>query len=78
MSSLFSKEEELECSPIIVGHTILATLRSRASERISIFDLAEAFEKHAWYTPKRLYFGLIFLYSINAVSFTPPYVECHA
>ncbi|MGB0087077.1 MAG: hypothetical protein WBP94_17105 [Rhodomicrobiaceae bacterium] len=78
MSNLFLTEEDIDGSPAIVGYQILRLLADRPNGRISIFDLAAQFQKTTWYTPKRLYFGMIFLRALNAIEFNPPYVERHA
>lgn len=77
MSSLFLKEEDIDGSPVVVGYRILQILLDQPNDRVSIFDLAAQFQKSTWYTPKRLYFGMIFLHAINAIDFKPPYVERH-
>ena len=77
MPSLFVKEERIDASPVVVGYRILKELNDKSTSRMSIFDLASRFQKEPWYSPKNLYFGMIFLHAIGALNFEPPYVERH-
>lgn len=74
MGNLFLKEERLEASPPIVGYKIMKFVEETADQRISLFDIAENFSKEKWFSTKNLYFGLMFLFSINLIEFKPPYV----
>ncbi len=77
MSSLFVKEEQISASPVIVGYRILQHLEQRDKTRVSVFDIASAFKDCDWYTPKNLYFGMMFLHAIGVIRFEPPYIERH-
>jgi hypothetical protein len=77
MPSLFVKEERIDASPAVIGYCILKELALKSATRISIFDLASHFQHKPWYTPKNLYFGMMFLYAVGALTFEPPYIERH-
>ncbi len=78
MNSLFSKDERIEVSPAFVGYHIMQSLQGAGRDRKSLLDVANDLGKHAWYSPKYLHLGLVFLFSIGAIEFESPYVRLHA
>lgn len=72
---LFLKDELLDGSPPIVGYQIMLELRKNGGSEISLFDLAHHLQKRRWYSPKHLYLGMIFLYSMGAIEFNAPYIK---
>lgn len=74
MPSLVSKDDDLRtCAPVI-GFEILKLLRDSDVKRVSIFDVARTVKKKNKASPRSLYYGLIFLYSIGLIEFEAPYV----
>lgn len=74
MASLFSKDEDLFSSPPILGYQILRLMQKRKAEKISLFDVADSFKSEKWFSPKNLYFAMIFLFSIGVIKFEQPYI----
>ncbi|WP_272673557.1 ABC-three component system middle component 6 [Providencia sp. PROV169] len=74
MGALFSKNENLDKSPPVVGAEILRVLQNNDSGIVSIFDLAKTLRDKNKIGIKSLYFGVLFLYSLGIVDFDEPYV----
>jgi len=74
MANLFTKDEDLMRSAPFVGSEILKQLQSRDDGRISIFDLANNLGKTNKITVRSIYYGMIFLYSLDIVEFDEPYL----
>lgn len=74
MSNIFSKNEDLEASPAIVGYKVLKAIKKNNENKISIFDIAYKFRNERWFTPKNLYFALLFLYSLDLIDFKQAYI----
>jgi hypothetical protein len=74
MPNLFLKDENIEMSPPVVGYRMLNYIQQKGINKVSIFDLADHFKDEAWFSPKTLYFGMIFLFSLGLIEFNEPYV----
>ena len=74
MTNLFSKDEDLMKSAPFIGSEILKQLQSSNDGRISIFDLANNLRKTNKITARSIYYGMLFLYSLNIVEFDEPYL----
>ena len=75
MPTLFELGEELSGAPPYVAYKIMRLMEQRKIDRISIFDVAVHFKDESWFSPNRIYMGLIFLYSLGIADFNPPDVE---
>ncbi len=74
MSNLFTKDEDLIKSAPYIGSEILKQLQNSDDGRISIFDLAKNLRKTNKITPRSIYYGMLFLYSLDIVEFDEPYL----
>lgn len=74
MPNLFLKDEGIEMAPPVVGYRILSHIADLRIEKTSLFDLADHFKDEKWFSPKALYFGMIFLFSVGLLDFQEPYV----
>ena len=74
MVNLFTKDEDLMKSAPFIGSEILKQLQSSDDGRISIFDLAKNLRKTNKITARSIYYGMIFLYSLDIVEFDEPYL----
>lgn len=74
MTNLFIKDEDLMKSAPFIGSEILKQLQTSNDGRISIFDLAKNLRKTNKITVRSLYYGMIFLYSLDIVEFDEPYL----
>ena len=74
MHSLFLKDENLMSSPPIVGYKLLSFMDSKKIDKISIYDVSEHFRNEKWFTPKVLYFAMIFLFSLDIIEFNNSYI----
>ena len=75
MSNLFSKDEDILTSPAVVGFRVLDYARKKQIERISIFDIATHFKTEKWFSTKKLYFAMIFLFALNLIEFNQSYIK---
>jgi hypothetical protein len=75
MSNLISKDEDLNSSPIIIGYKVLRFMKDKKVQKISVFDVAEHFKNQKWFTPKSLYFGMLFLFSVDIIDFNHSYIS---
>ncbi|WNM59706.1 hypothetical protein [Candidatus Nitrospira allomarina] len=57
-----------------IGYEILKQLRGSADGRISIFDIAKSFQKTTKLSARSIYYGMLFLYSLDIVDFDEPYL----
>ena len=78
MPELFLKEEQVDESPAIVGYRIMQIIESRPSKKVSIFDVAEKCKNEPWFSPKTLYLGMMFLFTVGLIEFNQPYIEKNA
>lgn len=74
MTNLFTKDEDLMKSAPFIGSEILKQLQSSNDGRISIFDLAKKLRKANKISARSIYYGMIFLYSLDIVEFDEPYL----
>ena len=74
MSSFITKDDDIISSPPIIGYEILSYLKKRKIQRISIFDLSDAFKGERWFAPRNLYFAMIFLFSLDLIEFHHSYI----
>jgi hypothetical protein len=74
MGKLFTKDEDLMRSAPYIGSEILKQLQSSNDGRVSIFDLAKNLRKNNKITVRSIYYGMIFLYSLDLVEFNEPYL----
>ena len=74
MANLFTKDEDLMKPARFIGSEILKHLNSSNDDRISIFELAKNLRKTHMATPRSIYYGMLFLYSLDIVKFNEPYV----
>ncbi|ACV25620.1 hypothetical protein [Kangiella koreensis] len=74
MANLFTKDEDLMKSAPYIGSEILKQLQSSDDGRISIYDLAKSLRKSNKITARSIYYGMIFLYSLDIVEFDEPYL----
>ena len=74
MSNLISKDDDLTTSAPIIGFEILKLLRESKDSRVSIFDIAKKLRKTNKASARSIYYGMIFLYSLDIVDFNEPYL----
>jgi hypothetical protein len=74
MANLFTKDEDLMRSAPFIGSEILKQLQSNDDGRISIFNLAKNLRKTNKITARSIYYGMIFLYSLDIIEFNEPYL----
>lgn len=73
-SALILKDEDLMSSPSVVGYNILKLLKDKNKVKMSIFDVADHFKNEKWFSPKTLYFAMIFLFSTGIIEFRNSYI----
>ena len=78
MANLVSKNENLEKSAPVIGAEILKLLNASESRMISIFDAAHSLRKSNKIGAKSLYYGILFLYSLDLIKFDEPYIISNA
>lgn len=78
MPNLLSKNENLEKSAPVVGSEILKLIKSTDSNILSIFDAAQSLRKSRGISAKSLYYGILFLYSLDIIEFDEPYLIANA
>jgi len=74
MPNIFTTGEDLDASPAIVGYRILKEMRDSGQARASIFDIAERHADERWFEAGRLYYGLLFLFSVGLIRLDGSYV----
>lgn len=72
MLKIFSKDEDIEKSAPIVGAEILRILTEK--NVISIFSLAKELRKRKLIGVRSIYYGMIFLYTLDLIEFNEPYL----
>jgi hypothetical protein len=75
MANLILKDEEVLSSPSIVGYRILELMKKRNVNKISVFDIADHFRNEIWFSPKNLYFAMLFLFSVDLIDFSNSYIS---
>lgn len=74
MPNLFFKDEEVEAAPPIVGYRIMKLLEQKREGKVSIFDVSDKFKNEKWFSPKQIYFGMMFLFCAGLIDFQQPYI----
>lgn len=74
MANLFTKDEDLKKSAPVIGFEILKQLQISENGRISIFDLAKNLRKSDKLSARSIYYGMLFLYSLDVIDFDEPYL----
>jgi len=74
MASLFTKDEDLLKSAPFIGSEILKQLQGADDGRISIFDVAKNLRKKNNIPARSIYYGMLFLYSLDIIEFDEPYL----
>lgn len=74
MANLFTKDEDLIKSAPYIGSEILKQLEGSDDGRISIFNLAKNLRKTNKISARSIYYGMLFLYSLDIVEFDEPYL----
>lgn len=74
MANLFSKDEDLLKSSPVIGAEILKLLEQSDQSRISIFDVANKLKKKGKLGVRTIYYGMLFLYSLDIIEFEEPYL----
>lgn len=72
MANLFSKDEDLFKSSPYIGAEILKLLEKSEHSRISIFDVASKLKNKLGI--RSIYYGMLFLYSLDIIEFEEPYL----
>lgn len=70
---LVSKDEPLQSSMPNVGFLVLRFLEKQPEKRATLGSIAKDLRRHNIRKYRPLMFGLVFLHSIDAVSFEAPY-----
>lgn len=74
MARLFTKDEDLKKSAPVIGFEILKRLQASEDGRISIFELAKSLRKSEVLGARSIYYGMLFLYSLDVIDFDEPYI----
>lgn len=74
MNNMFSKTENLNFSPPVIGSDILKIFKHKKTNKLNIIDLMKTLNKSKKISPKSLYGALIFLYTIDLIEFNEPYI----
>lgn len=74
MANLFTKDDNLIQSAPFIGSEILKQLQNSDNGRISIFDLAKHLRRTNKITVRSIYYGMLFLYSLDIIEFDEPYL----
>jgi len=74
MPRLISKDDNLAKAAPIIGFEILKLLNQSEGSRISIFEIARNLRKSNKTSARSIYYGMLFLYSLDIVDFESPYL----
>jgi len=74
MANLFSKDEDLFKSSPYIGAEILKLLEKSEQSHISIFDVASKLKIKKKLSIRSIYYGMLFLYSLDIIEFEEPYL----
>jgi hypothetical protein len=72
---LISKDENFHSSALHVASLVLKCFSDSSSARLSIYDLVKFLKKNNITHYRQILMGLIFLYSVDILSFEEPYFE---
>lgn len=75
MTSLFSKDEDLNKSAINIGYLILQTFVTLKTDKLSIFEIMKLLRKKQSVSIRSFYHGIIFLYSVDLIKFDEPFIQ---
>lgn len=74
MARLVTKDDDLAKSAPIIGFEILKLVSQSEERRISIFEIARDLRKAQKTSARSIYYGMLFLYSLDIVDFESPYL----
>jgi len=74
VTNLFSKDEDLLKSAPFVGYEILKLLEGSEESKISIFQVARKLKNKYNSNVRTLYYGMLFLYSLEIIDFEAPFL----
>ena len=74
MTNLFSKDEDLLKSSPYIGAKLLKLIEQSEQNRISIFEVASKLKKNNISSIRNIYYGMLFLYSLDIIEFEEPYL----
>ena len=74
MARLITKDDDLAKAAPIVGFEILKLIRRSEGHRISIFEIARELRKSQNTSARSIYYGMLFLFSLDIVDFESPYL----
>jgi len=74
MANLLSKNENLQKSAPVIGAEILKLIKESDTNMLSIFDAARSLRKTNKIGAKSLYYGILFLYSLDIIGFDARYI----
>lgn len=74
MANLISKDDDLAKSAPVIAFEILKLIKESNESRVSIFDIAKKLRKTNKASARSIYYGMIFLYSLDIVDFNEPYL----
>lgn len=74
MSNFLLKDENIMTSPPILGYKVLEFMQEKRVDKISVFDIADHFKNEKWFSPKNLYFAMMFLFSLDIIDFQQSYI----
>lgn len=74
MARLITKDDDLAKAAPIIGFEILKLMRRSEEHRISIFEIARDLRKAQKTSARSIYYGMLFLYSLDIVDFESPYL----
>jgi hypothetical protein len=74
MAQLFSKDEDLCKSAPAIGADILRLIEESGKTQISIFDVTNKLSEKYTLSVRNVYYGMLFLYSLDIIEFEAPYL----
>ena len=74
MANLFSKDEDLFKSAPATGAEILRIFEETGRPKISIFDVIKKLSEKRPLSVRNVYYGMLFLYSLDIIEFEAPYL----
>lgn len=78
MNTLISKDDDLNSSAPVIGFEILNILNEHEGSKISIFEIAKKLHKQKKFSPRSIYYGMIFLFALDILDFDEPYLILNA
>lgn len=74
MANIFSKDEDLYKSAPAIGAEILRIFEESGSPKISIFDVTKKLSEKRLLSVRNVYYGMLFLYTLDIIEFEAPYL----